>query len=75
MTDREMNQALNHALKTWEQTGQPDKFTATVQPGNGQAKVHIYHHETHPSGGQTFTADITELPSGKHAGRQRIHRP
>ena len=75
MTGKETDEAVDKALAMTEDDSDLEEFSATVKVGNKQARVHIYHHETHPSGGQTFTADVTELPSGQHAGRRRIHRP
>ena len=73
MNSEELTAAVNRAQLRWEEQGHPDDFRTTTQTNLGPAIVHIYHHETFPSGGRTFTADVRQPEGGQHLGRKRIN--
>ena len=53
--------ATQNAIREWKRNGRKDSFTADVMTGdqgNETVHAHIYHHETFPEGGQTFTVDL-----------------
>ena len=73
MNSEELSNAVNQARLQWEELGYPDNFRSMSPTGLGSTLVHIYHHESFPSGGRSFTADVTHPDGGGHLGRRRIH--
>lgn len=73
MNSEELSDAVNQAKLQWEELGHPDNFRAMSQTSLGPTPVHIYHHESFPSGGRSFTADVTHPEGGQHLGRDRLH--
>ena len=73
MSGEELNAAVNRAQLRWEEQECPDDFRTTTRTSLGPTIVHIYHHETFPSGGRTFKADVRLPHNGEHLGRKRIH--
>ncbi len=72
------------AERRWKNKENPQRMTTRVNLTGGMrpsvANVIIYHHETFPSGGQTFTADMRKLPEagqkpsiGELIERRRVH--
>ena len=74
--------ALDHAVDTakirWHRNKRPDTFRTKVATKNGDqtehVNVHIYHHETFPLGGQTFTVDVRTLPDHHEQPGNLLHR-
>ena len=73
MDSEELTDFVNRAQLRWEEQGCPDDFCTTTQTSIGPTIVNIYHHETFPSGGRTFTADVEQPEGGRHLGRLKIH--
>ena len=73
MKSDELHGVVNQAHKQWKKMEYPDDFHAVAQTSLGPTLVHIYHHETFPSGGRTFTADVRQPEGGQHLGRLKIH--
>lgn len=73
MNTQELNDVVDQARQKWERLECPDTFRIRVHSSLGRTLVHIYHHETFPAGGRSFTADVTHPKSGQHLGRKRIH--
>lgn len=82
---RQMQQAsIEHAFqvaeKRWKNKDTPQRMTARVKLTEDLetpvVNVLIYHHETFPMGGQTFTADMRKLPEAgqKASGGALIER-
>ena len=84
MQPSSVEHAFQVARKRWENKENPQrmrtkvKFTDDLE--NPEVNVFIYHHETFPSGGQTFTADMRKLPKagqkadwGELIERRRFH--
>ena len=72
------------AERRWKNKENPQRMTTRVKLTDVMepqvVKVIIYHHETFPSGGQTFTADLRKLPvaglkadEGEFIARRRFH--
>ena len=76
--------AFQVANKRWKNKDHPQRMTTKVKVTddmeNRAVNVIIYHHETFPSGGQSFTADMRKLPDvgqkaadGELIERRRFH--
>jgi hypothetical protein len=76
--------AFQVAGKHWKNKENPQRMTTKVKLTddleNTEVNVVIYHHETFPSGGQSFTADLRKLPEagqkateGELIDRRRFH--
>ena len=76
--------AFQVAEKRWNNKENPQRMVTRVKLTNDlenpSVNVVIYHHETFPSGGQSFTADLRELPKsvrkateGALIERRRFH--
>lgn len=84
MQQASIEHAFQVAEKRWKNKEPPQLMTTRVKL-NGDLEpstvnVIIYHHETFPSGGQTFTADVRKLPDagqkaaeGEFTARRRLH--
>ena len=73
MNSEKLTAAVNRAQLRWEEQGHPDDFRTTTRTNVGPILVHIFHHETFPSGGRSFTADVRQPEDGRLLGRHRIH--
>ena len=73
MDDEELTAVVNRAQLRWEEQGCPDDFRTTTQTSIGPTIVNIHHHESFPSGGCTFTADVGQPENGRSLGRLKIH--
>ena len=73
MDNEELTAIVDRAQLGWEEQRCPDDFRTTTQTNLGSAIVHIYHHETFPSGGRTFIADVRQPEGGRHLGRLKVH--
>ena len=66
MEQASIEYAFQVAEKLWNKKENPQRMTTKVKftenPEIPEANVVIYHHETFPSGGQTFTAELRKLP-------------
>ena len=73
-----INTVIDTATARWRRNKQPDSFTTKVairQDGQvDHVNVRIYHHETFPLGGQTFTVDVRALPDNRETPGQLFHR-
>ena len=50
---------MEKAIREWAGDGHNDSFgTDFNSEDEGTIHVHIYHHETFPQGGQSFTVDL-----------------
>ena len=85
MNKDQIAQVLDTAETKWEQAGAKDMFTTRLKvpddPNETEVNVQIYHHETFPLGGRTYTADLRSLPpegktvaEGHLIKRHRFHR-
>lgn len=72
MNNEELTAVVNQAQLRWGEQGCPDDFRTTAQTSIGPTIVNIYHHETFPSGGRSFTADVKQPEGGRHLGRLKI---
>ena len=84
-----MQQAsIEHAFQVaelrWKNKENPQRMTTRIKltdhMENPVVNVIVYHHETFPSGGQSFTADLRKLPEagqraaeGEFIERRRFH--
>ncbi len=84
MQQASIEHAFQVAEKRWNKKENPQRMTTRVRLTDDEANpvthVIIYHHETFPSGGQTFTADLRKLPEagqrateGEFIARRRFH--
>lgn len=84
MLQASIEHAFQVAEKRWKRKEHPQRMTTRVKlTGDIEppaANVIIYHHETFPSGGQTFTADLRKLPeagqkanAGEFIARRRFY--
>ena len=84
MQQATVEHAFQVAEKRWKNKENPQRMTTRIKltnyPESPVVNVIIYHHETFPSGGQTFTADMRKLPeAGQKADmgalieRRRFH--
>lgn len=78
MTPQSIDTAINNAKARWNRNNQPDRFITRTPTRNGDVlehvNVHIYHHETFPLGGQTFTIDVRTLPDDRQNPGELLHR-
>ena len=84
MQQTSIEHAFQAAEKRWKNKENPQRMTTRVRLSGDieppVVNVIIYHHETFPSGGQSFTADLRKLPEagqraaeGKFITRRRFH--
>ena len=84
MEQPSIEHAFQVAKKQWKDRETPPRMTIRIKPTGDVdtpvVKVIIYHHETFPSGGQSFTADMRKLPDagqrateGELIARRRFH--
>ena len=84
MQQASIEHAFHVAGKRWKNKENPQRMTTRVKLTddleNPEVNVIIYHHETFPSGGQSFTADLRKLPmagqkarEGELIDRRRFH--
>lgn len=84
MQQASIEHAFQVAEKRWKDKENPQRMTTRVKLNGGMVppvvNVIIYHHETFPSGGQSFTADMRKLPEagqkasqGELIERRRFH--
>ena len=84
MEQASIEYAFQVAKKRWKNKENPQqmrtKVKLTEDLENPEVNVFIYHHESFPSGGQTFTADLRKLPDagqkpteGALIERRRFH--
>ena len=84
MQQSSIEHAFQVAGKRWKDKENPQRMTTRVKitddMENPAVNVIIYHHETFPSGGQSFTADLRRLPeagqkakAGELIERRRFH--
>ena len=73
-----INIAIETATMRWRRNKQPNTFRTKVPTRQRDViehvQVHIYHHETFPQGGQTFTVDVRELPRTDEQYGELLHR-
>ena len=78
MEQKALDTAIGAATMRWRRNKQPNSFRTKVPTRHKDViehvQVHIYHHETFPQGGQTFTVDVRELPAADEQHGQLLHR-
>ena len=84
MRQESIEHAFQVAEKRWNRKKHARRITTRVNlTGDKEdptVNVIVYHHETFPSSGQTFTADLRRLPEagqrateGEFMARRRFH--
>ena len=78
MEQKAINTVINTATLRWHRNKQPGTFRTKVATRKDEniehVNVHIYHHETFPLGGQSFTVDVRNLPGQQEQYGELVHR-